>query len=312
MATTLTVMPARTATDGASPAGVVATWSGLRALHVVSACEGLVRYVAGELGPRVHVLNIAPPTARPHYRHLVDSEPGWWAVGVADVFGLGQLVLDAMAEPVPALLTPAEASRQIPGMDRWGKLTGRMMTVDGVDHHIRSGLLYPLYSAQTRHVFLFAANVTAEATRRRAVTPTADAELEAREAYAQWMLIRELLPPAIRVNAVGYDVSPGPSADPLPLPALRFPHRRPTPRRCTEALQLAHMAGWLEFVGPAPDGPGGQAYRTRLVDVNDVVAERTVPGEHVLAWLLGMADGRDAAEVGVNNADVIAYREWLG
>lgn len=286
--------------------GEATTWAGLRALHVVSAGEHLVRYIAGELGDRAHIVDISPPRARPHYRAVIRNEPAWWSVGLADVFGLGQTVLDAMAEPLPALLTPAQAAAQIPGMDRWGKPSGRPMTVDGVAHNILTGHLYPLHSATSRAVSLFAANVAAETARRRDRGPTVG------KAYAQWMRIRELLPPAIRPSAVGHDIFLPSSIDPLPLPVLRSPTKRATPRRWTDALQRAHMAGWLEFVGP--DGPGELAYRIRIdpAGADGVVADRTVPGTHVLPWLLGVADGRDAAGLGTRNADVIAYRALLG
>jgi hypothetical protein len=292
------------------------SWAGLRALNVVTADEGLVGYVASELAGRIHVLNIAPETARPHYRHLIRWEPAAWARGVADVHGLGAVVESAVAEPVPELLTPAEAAELLPTVNQ-GRVTNERMTVDGVDYNVKTGALYALYTP-TR--FLFAAQVRFEAARRRALASAIgeDADLDALKHVGstvvsplekEWMAIRGLLPPAISINALGRDVSPESSVDPLPLARLQSNNRRPMPRRWTEALMLAHQAGWLRFIGPEPDA---YVYRVEIRDLSDTARELAVAGEDVLPWLLGVADGRDAAGLGVRNADTIAYREQLG
>lgn len=290
--------------DTTGVSGPAATWAGLRALYAVTVGEGLVGYVAGDLGPAVHILDVAAVGSRSHYRHLIRDEPGWWSVGVADVMGVGDVVLEAMAEPVPELITPAEAAGLLPAMDRWGKLTGKVMSVDGIEHNVTRGSLYPLYShTPSRTLWLFAAQVAAEAARRR----NAD---DADELAREWFAIRSLVPDAIRPEALRYDVSARPSVDPLPLPALKSTNRRPMPTRWTDAMMLADKAGLVRFIGPVEDG--SLAYRTEVPGIGRVLVRRDVPGEHVLAWLLGVADGLEAAGHGECNADRVAYRAWLG
>ncbi len=98
-------------------AALAAAWARLRALKVVGD-EGWARVVALDLAEGRHVLVVG----KTHFRTLLTSEVFWWAAGAGDGQGDHRdLVTAVTSEPVPELLTLAEAAARIPSVSQWDR-----------------------------------------------------------------------------------------------------------------------------------------------------------------------------------------------
>lgn len=266
-------------------------WARLRALKVIDD-EGWARVVALDLAEGRHVLALDDG----HYRTLLTSEVYWWGVGAGDSQGgHGDLVTVVRDEPVPELLTLAEAARRIPSVSQWGALRDDVMTPEGVSYSVQSGDLYAVYGTRRlRHVFAAQVDYVAAQRRRRALEreggSLAAAERRVRRTRAAWLEVRRSLPDVQRTAGLAEDVTPRPSPTPLPVVGALEPKRR------TRALMIAHQLGWLTYVQPLPDD-------RHLIEVDGL--QRELPGPGVLPYVLGFGDARQMG-------GRVAYREDLG
>lgn len=266
--------------------GVADAYVELRALRTVDDA-GLATYVAGVPDEARHSLLLRRGGG---YRTLLRDEATPWCDGL-DTASRRRRVAELTAEPVPTLLTLAEAAQQLPvGQHELNRLT-------------RANALYPLYgrtpSGQGRVRYLFEPQVKLEALRRRLRVDPDDAELEQQrdEALAVWLAQRKLLPPLIHEATVDVDLRPAPSPDPLPLD----PSSQPEPKVCIEALRRAAELGWLEYRHPDDTG-----YVVAFsLNWRPDLFVRHLPQRDVLPFLLGMADFH-------GRSDEFAYRAGLG
>lgn len=301
-------------TVAASPRGTEAAYAQLRALAVAD-LEGWCRYVAGRPAEGRHVLELARPRGRNVYRTLERGEAFWWALGLGDGCGQGQLVDAVLAEPVPGLVSTADAAAMMAAVDRWGNRTGPAMSAEGIKHNITSTRLYPLYGAQ-RFRYLFTAQTDAERLAREVAqlerlahlaasegneraartyqSQLAQAQPMAERAHLAWLDLRHTLPPNTPIDAVAVDVRPLASPSPLPIRAQGAGEAQ------VQALRIGDRRGWFVY-----DHPGDGLFTVTVTDAGGAPVEREVPTEGVLPWVLGVADWNNAAHL-------VAYRAGLG
>lgn len=338
---------------------IAPVYLGLRALSLV-ADQGWWRYVAGNLSKRTHVMarqlerfpigeqrggaRTRVVEASDTLRTLIKGEspnrdePFWWALGVADFHGRGELVVKLEREQLPDLVPVDQAAALMPSMDRWGRSLRDRMTADGITYNINRGTLYPLYGPH-RTRYLFVDQLKQVTATRLADMAARDEDLKAADRHyktaerlnTKWLKVRGLFPPATRISDLGFDVTPGPSPDPLPVR-----QGQAEANRRLRALLIGSSHGWYAFQHPidrAATGPcascglkvsvegmeslalcphcgaqigltwvdGTRSYLVRLPNGKP----RILPGIGVLPWVLGMADSHGAAAE-------VAYRPDLG
>lgn len=231
--------------------------------------RGWFRYAAGDLNAGRHILDLGNGVLREVLR---DEVEGW-------VFGVGAArgdvaALAAVGEP-PALVSIPEAA------------TILGMSEEGVSWRVNERHLYPLYLARERggrERYLFAAQV--------------QTQVEEGSDDAGWRAIEALLPPLAPVTKLRDWGGPRPSPDPLPIP----PGGK-SRDRWVRALMIGHQEGWFEYehIDPRAD----VATATVATGNGDDRLRVTVPGEHILPWVLGHADVH-------GHPELVAYREGLG
>lgn len=264
----------------APPVDLADSYRQLRALRVVTG-QGWANYSGAEAHWGRHVLAPGYKTPAAGRRVLLRGEPYWWALGLADGWGLGHLIAGLAAEALPQLLSLPAAAAELT------RRTGTPVTPAMVDYRVRVGQLYPIYGARlVRSVF--GLQVAALAAQRLADTPQATTALRAAERAAsrRWQALAQRLPPQ----------QPPLMLDPPPPPGrLPIMVGKPEATRRQQALIIADAAGWLRFIHPDGDGFLVHVSDARRGKDGDFTVARQLPPHAVLAYVLGHADRRDQA-----------------
>lgn len=191
-----------------------------------------------------------------------------WTEGLADQHKAGHLIDALAAQPLPDLVTLAEAGQLLDV--RYDRLRGM----------VADKQLYPVYAAYMRQ-YLFRAQVELLAREKQGKATV--------QAARRWQTIADRLPPLVRPRDVTGPIRFRPSPNPLPVPAIG-----PASARQGRVCAIGHEQGWWTYRGAVVQ-PRPAVFTVEVADANGGGLVRQLVQSRVLPYGLGASEPHGAS-----------------